>query len=195
MQAHFNDALLIRAAVIAGRPEDAADPAHVIASIKNLHDLPEGWQPFVEQMQDTATRIDNSTTPAATAAAAADLGVSCGLCHQKHGGPKPSHDPQPPAGSSVESRMEQHIWATERLWEGLAVPSSEAWNKGAKALSTEPFPEEVLKKGSTDARTAAADFAKLVAKAPSKKTAQDRAALYAELLVTCGTCHLAVEAK
>ena len=85
--------------------------------------------------------------------------------------------------------MKRHAWASERLWEALAVPSDDAWNAGAKALSSDPFPQEVLKDGGVEARSAASDFAKLVAKAPAKKTTKDRAALYAELLVTCGTCH------
>lgn len=194
MQAHFKDALLIRQAVIAGKPEEAANPATVISHIRDLDKLPEGWQPFVERMQQTAQRITDSTNAAQTAAAAADLGVSCGMCHQQlKGGPKPSSEPAPAEGTTVAARMARHAWATERLWEGLSVPSNDAWNAGAKALSTDPFPKEVLKDGGVHARSAAGDFVKIVAKAPTKKTAEERAALYAELLVTCGTCHRAVK--
>jgi hypothetical protein len=90
--------------------------------------------------------------------------------------------------------MQRHAWATERLWEGLYVPSDEAWDAGAKALSAAPFPSDVLKQGGTYARTAAADFARLVVKAPAKRTPLDRAGLYAELLLTCGSCHRAMRA-
>ena len=88
--------------------------------------------------------------------------------------------------------VERHAWATERLWEGLTVPSSEAWQAGAKALSTTPFPAEILKQGGVHGRSAASDFGKLVVKAPTAKTLEERAALYAELLVTCGGCHRAI---
>jgi mono/diheme cytochrome c family protein len=64
---------------------------------------------------------------------------------------------------------------------------------GAAALKDQPFPEEVLQRGGVYARTAAQDFSKIVAKAPSKDTAQKRAELYAELIGTCAACHLAVE--
>ncbi len=195
MQAHFNDALLIRKAVIEGRSEDASYPATVIANIEDMEKLPEGWSVFVEQMQTTAKRITNSTTAPAVAAAAADLGVSCGLCHQRFGGPKPSKELAPTTDATFESQMKHHIWATERLWEGLAVPSGTAWDTGAKALTAEPFPPELLKKGGVDVRTAANDFTKLAAKAPLQKTIADRAGLYAELLVTCGTCHQAAKAQ
>ncbi len=192
MQAHFQDALLIRKAVIEGTPERASEPAQVFVDLGDLGSLPHGWQGFVERMQDAARRITNSTSSAQTAAATADLGVSCGMCHEEHGGPKPSNEPQPVTGTSLTSRMQRHVWATERLWEGLYVPSGDAWNAGAKALGTEPFPKELLKSGGVHLRSAASDFGKLAAKALTRKTVDERAALYAEMLVTCGACHQAV---
>lgn len=193
MRAHFKDALLIRQAVIAGTPERAANPATVLALIESLDDLPPGWRDFVERMQQTARRITNSTGSAQAAAAAADLGVACGQCHEQQGGPAVSSEPPPALGTSIEQRMTRHVWATDRLWEGLVVPSSEAWNAGAKALVDAPFPPEVLQQGGVHARSAASDFKKLVAQAPIKKTVEERAALYAELLVTCGSCHRAMD--
>lgn len=193
MQAHFNDALLIRQAVIAGSPEDAVDPAHVLTHIQDLERLPDGWRVFVERMQGVAGRIQDSTTSSLAAAATADLGVSCGMCHQRHGGPQASDEPAPAQGTSIERRMRRHVWATERLWEGLIVPSNDAWAAGAQALSADPFPSEVLNDGGVYARSAAGDFARLAANAATKKTPEQRAALYAELLVTCGTCHRAMK--
>jgi hypothetical protein len=192
MRAHFKDALLIRRAVIAGRSEEAADPATALTLIQNLDDLPQGWRPFVERMQSDAARARDATSSAQAAAATADLGLSCGACHQRFGGPRPSAEPAPGAGSSVEERMKSHAWATERLWEGLTVPSDDAWQRGARALSASAFPEAVLKKGGVHARSAAGELAKIVVRTSAKKTPQERAAHYAELLVTCGACHRAV---
>lgn len=189
MQAHFKDALLIRQAVIAGKLDDAVEPALALTRARDLDHLPEGWRGFVERMQEVAGRIKDSTLVSRTAAATADLGVSCGSCHQQRGGPQASKEPAPAEGTTVESRMRRHAWATERLWEGLYVPSDDAWNAGAKALSAAPFPAEILKDGGVYARSAASDFARLVVKAPAKRTPQDRAGLYAELLLTCGSCH------
>jgi hypothetical protein len=192
MQAHFTDALLIRKAVIAGTPERASRPAEALANAENLDDLPPGWRQFVEQMQQIARRINDSTSSAQAAGATADLGVTCGGCHVQRGGPKASSTPAPPEGQALAERMQRHAWATERLWEGLTVPSSEAWDAGAKVLSSSPFSAQTLPRGGMRARSAASDFAKLVAKAPSKKTVEARAALYAELLVVCGGCHRAI---
>jgi cytochrome c556 len=143
-------------------------------------------------MQQDARRIKDGTSAAQTAAATADLGVACGLCHQKLGGPKVSSEPLPVQATSLEGIMKRHTWASERLWEGLVVPSSDAWNTGANALSGTAFPPEVLNRGGVHARSAASDFAGLVAKAAARKTMEERAALYAELLVTCGSCHRAM---
>lgn len=195
MQAHFQDALLIRQAVIAGKLEDTVEPAQALARARDLDHLPEGWRGFVERMQEVAGRIEDSTLGSRAAAATADLGVSCGLCHQQRGGPQASREPAPGAGTSIESRMRRHAWATERLWEGLYVPSDDAWNAGAKALSSEPFPAEISKDGGVSARSAASDFARLVVKAPAQRIPRDRAALYAELLLTCGSCHRALNAS
>lgn len=192
MHAHFTNALLIRKAVIAGTPERAGEPAEALAKAENPKDLPAAWRESLERMQQIAGHINDSTNAAQAAAATADLGVACGGCHQSLGGPKASSEPPPPEGTSLSQRMQRHTWATERLWEGLTVPSSDAWNAGAKALSGNPFPDEVLKRGGVHARSAAGDLAKLVVKAPGKKTPAERAALYAELLVTCGGCHRAI---
>jgi hypothetical protein len=192
MRAHFTDALLIRKAVVAGTPERAADAAEALAKAEKLEDMPASWRPSVARMQQVAARINNSTSAAQAAAATADLGVACGECHQRLGGPKAWSGPPPPQGTALVERMQRHAWATERLWEGLTVPSTEAWNGGAKALSTSPFPPEVLKQGGVSGRSAANDFMKLVVKAPMKRTIEERAALYAELLVTCGGCHRAI---
>lgn len=193
MQAHFEDALLIRNAIIAGQPEEATDPAFVLAHIEDLDELPSGWRGLVERMQDDASRIEDSTSAAQAAAATADLGVACGLCHRRFGGPKASAEPAPAAAATLEARMARHVWATERLWEGLYVPSSDAWDAGARALAIEAFPPEILPGADVHARSAAGDFGKLAARAAAKKTTDERAALYAELLVTCGTCHRAMK--
>jgi cytochrome c556 len=192
MRAHFADALLIRKAVIAGTPERAADAAEALAKAEKLGDVPASWRTSVQRMQQVAARINNSTSAAQAAGATADLGVACGECHQKLGGPKAWSGPPPPEGTALVERMQRHVWATERLWEGLTVPSDEAWKAGAKALSASQFPADILKQSGVHGRSAASDFTKLVVKAPTKKTIEERAALYAELLVTCGGCHRAI---
>jgi cytochrome c553 len=192
MHAHFTDALLIRQAVIAGTPERASRPAEALAKAETLNEVPAAWRQSVQGMQQIARRITDSTSAAQAAAATADLGVACGGCHRQFGGPKASSAPPPPEGTGLTERMRRHVWAAEKLWEGLTVPSSEAWAAGAKALSAAPFPAQILEQGGVRSRSAASDFAKLVVTAAAKKTIPERAALYAELLVSCGGCHRSI---
>jgi cytochrome c553 len=189
MRAHFKDALLIRQAVVAGAPDQAVYPARILALIENLDDLPPGWRDYVERMQQAAMRITDGTSMARAASAVADIGVACGQCHRQLGGPAVSNDPRPPQGATLQQGMERHAWATERLWEGIVVPSSEAWSAGVDALSV-PFPDAVSRRG-VAARAAAADFESIVEQAKAKKVVEERAALYARLLVTCAACHRA----
>jgi cytochrome c553 len=191
MRAHFKDALLIRQAVIAGTPDEAVMPARVLASIENLDDVPPDWRAFVERMQQTARGLAPGSSTAQAAVVAANLGVTCGDCHRQQGGPAVSNALPPAEGATLERRMNRHVWAMDRLWEGLVVPSGEAWSAGSKALVDSPLPDEASLLGNPQTGEAASAFKSLAAQASSKRTAEERAALYAGLLTTCGTCHRA----
>ena len=191
MREHFKEAEQIRRAVVSGKPKDAVQPAAALGGSVDIANLPPTWRVAMERMHTASNRVQNSSDLAETAAGTADIGVACGSCHQSQGGPKVAVSEPPAVGESVVSRMARHAWAIERLWEGLYVPSSAAWKAGAKALQGEPFPSEVLEHGGVYGRTAAKDFKALSSQASLKETPKDRAALYAGLLGTCATCHLA----
>lgn len=190
---HFGEADLIRIAVIAGRLADAIKPAHKLLYASEVESLPVTWKGAVQRMQDSAERLKGSNDMVMAAASTADIGTSCGYCHQRLGGPTVPQLTPPSSDRSVEGRMAQHVWATERLWEGLYVPSLDAWNAGMEILSSAPFPDEVFQQRGMYARTAADDFARIVARAPRKAGAEAQAETYAALLATCATCHLAVD--
>jgi len=63
----------------------------------------------------------------------------CGACHKAAGGPRANVEAAPASGGSVEARLRRHVWATERLWEGIVVPSDASWKLGADGLLGEPF--------------------------------------------------------
>jgi len=191
MHQHFKQAEEIRHAVVSGKLNNAVQPALSLGNTAENSDLPKAWRPSLERMRTAASRVQNSSDLAETAAGTADIGVACGSCHEGQGGPKVTVGEAPAVGTTVVSRMARHAWAMERLWEGLFVPSSAAWKAGAKALQGDPFPPEVLERGGVYGRTAAKDFKSLAAQAPAKEASKDRAALYAGLLGTCATCHLA----
>ena len=189
MRAHFKETELIRNAIITGKLNNAVSPAKALANMEGMGKIAPKGHPAVELIKVASRRVGNSPDAPAVAAATADIGVACGSCHRSSNGPKLEVGKPPAAGTTVASRMARHVWATDRLWEGLYVPSDAAWAAGADALTGDVFPEEVRKKGGVHGRSAADRLASLVATAGSKKTPQDRATLYAAMLETCSACH------
>jgi cytochrome c553 len=191
MKEHFDAADAIRQAVIAGSRYGIFKPARKLIYRTDVLELPPDWRGPMARMQDAAWRLNESNDMTSAAGAMADVGTSCGYCHERLGGPSVSPTSPPASDGSTKDRMQQHAWATERLWEGLYVPSTEAWNAGIEVLSAEPFPKEVLERRGLYARSAADDFTEIVARAPRPAGAQDRASVYAKLMATCAVCHLA----
>lgn len=192
MRDHFKQTATIRDAVIWNNPGKAVSPAEGLANLDGVSSLPKHWQVSVTNLTDAARRIRQSSDLTEVAAATADIGRACGLCHTAAKGPSVHFDPAPSAEGSVTARMHRHKWATERLWEGLYVPSQSSWTAGAEALALDPFTGDTLKKGGVHARSAASRFAAVTKKLAAAKTNEDRGATYAELLSTCGPCHEAM---
>ena len=119
----------------------------------------------------------------------------CGDCHaeQRHRpyfGPD-IHAPAAPPPDSLGERMQQHMWAADRMWEGLTASVDAAWNAGASALARvpdhSPAGEPPLP----------ADFvAQLIAlrdlgtRALASSTSKERAEVYGLLLASCADCHV-----
>ena len=190
MRSHFKEAGLIRTAVIDGVLSDAVAPAEALAKMDGLGKIEPAWQSSIDVLEYAAKRIRRNSDIPAAAAAVADIGIACGACHKAAGGPTVKVDAPPATDASLASRMRRHEWATERLWEGIFVPSDASWAAGAAALSADPFPKEILDKGDVHARSDAARFKSLVATAATKKTPQERGQFYAGLLETCSACHV-----
>lgn len=191
MRAHFKETAAIRTAVIRGALSDAVAPAAALAKMDGLGKVQASWKPAVDVLQDAARKIGQSPDIPGASAAVADIGVACGSCHKVAGGPKITIDAPPAVDATLQSRMRRHVWANDRLWEGIFVPSDKAWKAGADALAGDPFPKEILDKGGVHARSAASQFKSLIATAGAKKKPEDRAKLYASLLETCSACHTA----
>jgi cytochrome c553 len=189
MRDHFKQTVTLREAVIWGNISAAVAPAESLAGLEGVKTLPRHWQVSANQLLDSARRIRQSSDLSEAAAATADIGRACGLCHAAVRGPKIKIEPPPPVDASLGSRMRRHHWASERLWEGLYVPSDAAWAAGVSALEMEPFPAEALKPGGVHARSAASRFATTAKTLAQAKTSEARGAAYADILSTCGPCH------
>lgn len=190
MRSHYQDALAIRRAVIAGRPAEAQRYAMLLALSPSPAEAPRRWRELAQPMQVDARRVASATSAVEVAAATAQLAADCGRCHLELGGPEASVQPWGGDGAQFPSGMQRHQWASDQLWDGLAVPSNEAWARGARAFGDMPSPIERADGGRVQA--VANELRKLATLAPAQSTTDGRVILYAQLLVTCGACHRAV---
>ena len=86
------------------------------------------------------------------------------------------------------TRMARHVWAVDRLWEGLVTPSDERWTRGLEVLASAPMPFSAR----SDAPLLAAQLQKIAQHQLAGRAASDlddHAAAYGDLLVTCTACH------
>ncbi len=188
MRAHFHETELIRNAIINGDLSAAVAPGEALAKALEGKKFTKG-KVAASALREASVRVTKSPDISAVAAAAADIGVACGTCHRSTVVPKVEFGTPPDPSENIKGRMRRHTWGTDRLWEGLYVPSDAAWNAGVEALKGDPFPKEVLKQGGVHARSAADRLKKLVEQAETKKKPAERAAIYAALLQTCASCH------
>jgi len=190
MEDHFTKALAMRTSVINGKLDELDEPAKWFAAYGEVESLPPNWQPHMKAMM-AAAKATNSKDLAVAAKGVGDIGKACGSCHEAAGGPKVEVPDKPAEASGAKPHMDMHIWAADRLWEGLMAPSGEAWNAGAEALSGAPLTKEEM--GGDKSIPEVTELAKKVhtlgADASKVDKPEERAQLYGELVATCSACH------
>ena len=189
MRSHAKETAAMRAAILRGDLSATAFPVEVMGAMAEREGLPEAWRTPLENFRVVTRRLGRTSDVPGAAAAVADIGAACGSCHRTTGGPTVAQGAPPGTDGSLASRMQRHVWAIERLWDGLSAPSDASWKAGVDALSGEPFPKEVLDRGGVHARSYAGRFKTAVGAAGTAKKVDDRAKAYASLLETCAACH------
>ncbi len=195
MAAHFAQAIDLREAVILGDLGAAVTAARMLADY-NMKDLPDGWAPYVDRLRAAAKSGADAKTLDEAARAVGDVASACGGCHQARGGPIFDPGDPPAAVPGTATHMARHHWAAARMWEGLVGPNNTAWTKGTEVLADAPL-------ATTPANPTIDALAKRVhalgergrnlieQSAESSPIAQQRGAVYGELVATCANCHQA----
>ena len=121
---------------------------------------------------------------------AASMAAACGQCHTAVGAPLRLDDPSAvPEGDDLGSHMVRHLWAADRMWDGLMSPSDELWSAGATALADDPLflggPED---RGAEIDRLAR-EAHQIATEARRTGDTDARAELYARLITGCAGCH------
>jgi cytochrome c553 len=182
-------------AVLAGNLSQAQVQARWLAA--HQEQTPDSWQPYVMTFQSEASAVADAKTLEKAAAAVGRMAADCGDCHAAHEAkPNIGRAPIVERGRSVKEHMTAQLEALDRLWDGLMIPSDQAWNEGAKLLAEVAVPRKSLDEEGLDKADSATLLAEslrtLSASAAKATTKGERSTTYAELLSTCVACHTSV---
>jgi mono/diheme cytochrome c family protein len=181
---HFSRAGHVQTALILGDLNGARRPARWLAESA---DFPDGGDAWVDQLRRSARAVVEASSVDQAADAAGEMAASCAGCHGELGGPRFGTGPGVEEGGTVASHMVRHLWAMDRMWEGLIGGSDEAWDRGARVLADQE-PEVRIPGGPSTAALARS----LHREASSAMDAvpERRPAAYASLVKTCAACHI-----
>ncbi len=178
--------------IVAGDLAGARDRLQQIADDAVPSMAPAAWTPHLEDLRDAAATGAETGDVAGLSKAVALGAKACGDCHgETGGGPRWVGQPVPPPGE----QMARHVWASDRMWEGLIGPSTERWEQAAAALDAEVDDSSALYAG-LDLATAS-QASKLhqrvhelgEAGRRASLSADDRVELYAAFVGACAECH------
>ena len=193
MQEHFTQAKAIQEAVIDGDLEGLRSAAQWVADHQVAEGLPEGWEPYITEMQSAARQALEATDVSTAATAAATIAKNCGSCHLEVGArPLLVLGTEPPQDPATVPHMLGHLWGADRMWEGLIVPSDVSWANGVAPLAGDPLQPESLSdhaEYTEDLRALAIRVHELAAAGRDAEGQEDRAAIYGEFIATCAACH------
>lgn len=195
MHENFDLLRAIEKLLIRGQLDEARTFARAIAGAPDEPGLG-AWSQHAALVRERAATLATARGVDEACRRVAQLANACAGCHGESGASPEFRSPGqiPPDRPTIEARMARHLWATDRLWEGIVGGADDAWRAGLDVLSTTPLQvSELSKERSAFGRKLQrlADQARL---RQATETAQDRARSYGEILVTCSGCHAAAPA-
>jgi hypothetical protein len=183
MRQQFNDLRDIEGMLLDGKLEDAKARAFFLT--KQADDP--GLAAFAARSQavtDAATSLGDARTIPEACRRMAKVGGACAGCHVYF--PKPLRvPPEREPETAQPDRIQLHAAATDRLFEGAVLGDVRRWREGVDALATSQIPgnQDLAARLQDRARGAIAELQS------GSSTAESRAAVYGEMLVTCAECH------
>ena len=188
MKSHFAEADVMRRALIGGRLSELKATAAQLAADDWSPNLRPTWKAHLTDVRAAARAINVATSMPEGAEALSQLGSACASCHRSVGGPA-SPGPLTAPAKDEERPMLEHAQAEEWLWRGLSFPSDSAWISGARALQRAPGLDSDVGEVSAAAR----HLQGLAGRAAA--ATESRSELYADILITCSSCHEFVGVK
>ena len=192
MQGHDKHGDAMRDAMARGDLDGAKGEAKLLAELRVVGPPSGLFQHLLDAMKAAAARASSAND---LKDAGRDIGLvakTCGDCHSVLGrSAMIVGQPAAPA-PGVRPAMQRHRWAAEQLWEGLVVPSDNAWSAGALTMADAPLAPEALTPGKSPVPRVGEltqTVHDLGREAATVARVDVRADLYGEMLATCAECH------
>ena len=189
---HENFGLLraIELELVHGKLEDGRMLARQIAEAPDEG----GAQPFAKRAATVRARAAELVAAPSIDEACrreARLAAACADCHVDAGVlPEFADPPRLPAdGDTIKARMARHLWASDRLWEGMVGDSDESWRGGLDVLAATPLPWSAADGDRAALAKRLQQLASDARQAQATDQLRDRARAYGEILATCAACH------
>lgn len=189
MAVHGAQVGLAQTSIIRGDLEGARKAAQWLAEHEEHPGLPQGVMSPAEDVRAFARGVVRAGSVEDAARSVAEIASACGRCHQAAAaGPTVAAYTMPPSGTMPAPHMLRHIWAADRMWDGLVGPSDRSWELGATGLMEDPLFQDAQAQENPEVRTLAKQVHALGATARTTPPAH-RAGVYGRLLLACAQCH------
>lgn len=195
MHQHLSAMRAMKAFIIAGQLDDNLREAAIwVEEHEATQGLPGDWQPYVAAMRRYAGQVADARHLDFAAVSVGEMARVCGDCHDANNVQVGfgSYDSAPPPASNIRVQMRRHLWAVDRMWEGLISPSDQAWRLGAETLAGVQVNAADI--GVTGTQQRRVDYLlgrarQIGAEGSTVESREARGALYGELLSLCADCH------
>jgi cytochrome c553 len=192
MRHHFALVMDVHDAVVRGDLETARTHARALADSPAPTGLPAAAGPYLTVMHRAASRASSQEELDDVASAAAAMVAACGDCHRAAGTMPAIPAPAAPVVGGTVGHMLDHKRAVDLMAQGLAVPSTTAWQNGVSALEAAPLRGRDLPRDSklTDEIREIEDRVhELAERGREADDTRSRIHVYSELIQSCGECH------
>ena len=192
MKDHEKHGAAMRDAVARGELDAAKHEARILAGIHLEGSIDAAWRKKLEAMNAAASRVAGSQDIREASRNLGGVAKTCGDCHTLLNRPGPIVGEFDAQASGAGPLMLQHEWAATQLWNGLAIPSDDAWKAGARTLSEVPLAPELLTPGKSPVPRVGAlekHVHDLGQRAEETEQVDARVGLYGEVMATCAQCH------
>jgi hypothetical protein len=195
MRATFWDAVRARDALIDGDLASAQRAADQIARTDYSRMVPADWKVGVGALQKHSAALGIAPNLSAAAQELGRMALACGECHaeRKRGPgrtlmvPLPWEDPP----ESLDERMQRHQMGVDQMWDGLVLPSDNAWRSGTITITRAPLraPDRAEEAVSPELHARIEATRELAKQARLATTYLERGRVFGELIAGCAQCH------